>query len=180
MNYDAAHPTDGMFWYGSRVRFTDVKDGTSNTLLLSETLLGTNTSTTTGQNPQPPRDYVSLNTSVFTANAAGGYLKGGVLVTNRPPECDNGVRVWAGLRGSSWFWGGRDWNSVFSAYAPPNAPLPDCGAHGRGWFLARSVHANGVNVALVDGSVRFVGNDIALPTWRALATRDAGDIPGDY
>ena len=26
-NYDLRFPTDGLFWYGSKVRHTDVKDG---------------------------------------------------------------------------------------------------------------------------------------------------------
>jgi prepilin-type N-terminal cleavage/methylation domain-containing protein/prepilin-type processing-associated H-X9-DG protein len=181
VNYDAEHPTDGVFWYGSRTGFKDLTDGSSNTLLVSETLLGTNTNTTSPPPPGGPlRDYVSLDTSVFTANTDGGYLKGGALVTDRPPECDSGARAWAGLRGSSWFWGGRDWNTAFSTYAPPNAPLSDCGAHGRGWFLARSLHPGGVNVALADGSVHFVSNGIALTTWRALATRAGGEVPGDF
>jgi prepilin-type N-terminal cleavage/methylation domain-containing protein/prepilin-type processing-associated H-X9-DG protein len=179
--YDASHPTDGVFWYGSRIGFRDLSDGSSNTLLLAEALLGTNTSTTSVLPPALVlRDYVSLDTSVFTANPAGGYLRGGALVTDRPAECDTGTRAWAGLRGSSWFWGGRDWNSAFSAYASPNAPIPDCGAHGRGWFLARSLHSGGVNAALADGSVRFISNNIALTTWRSLATRAGGEVVGDY
>jgi prepilin-type N-terminal cleavage/methylation domain-containing protein len=38
--YDPAFQTDGVFWFGSGVRFTDIADGTSNTMLLSESLLG--------------------------------------------------------------------------------------------------------------------------------------------
>lgn len=179
--YDASHPTDGVFWYGSQIGYRDLTDGSSNTLLLSETVLGTNTSATSAQPPSMPlRHYVSLSTAVFQSNSAGGFLKSGSLVTERPPECDAGTRSWAGKRGSSWFWGGRDWNSAFSAYAAPNASIPDCGAHGRGWFLARSQHPGGVNVALGDGSVRFIPNSINLATWRALATRSGGEVSGEY
>src|SRR5262249_23902228 len=32
-NYDLRFPTDGLFWYGSKVRHTDVTDGVSTTLL---------------------------------------------------------------------------------------------------------------------------------------------------
>jgi len=46
--------------------------------------------------------------------------------------------------------------------------------------FARSRHTNGVNVALCDGSCRFVSNSVNLVTWRALGTALGGDIPGDY
>jgi prepilin-type processing-associated H-X9-DG protein len=41
---------------------------------------------------------------------------------------------------------------------------------------ARSKHDGGVNVALADGSVRFVADSIDLATWRALGTRANGDL----
>jgi len=46
--------------------------------------------------------------------------------------------------------------------------------------IARSYHSGGVNVVLLDGSVRFVTNDIPLATWRALGTRAGGEVIGDY
>jgi prepilin-type processing-associated H-X9-DG protein len=45
---------------------------------------------------------------------------------------------------------------------------------------SRSYHTGGVNVVLMDGSVRFVTNDIAPATWRALGTRASGEVVGDY
>ena len=43
-------------------------------------------------------------------------------------------------------------------------------------ITARSFHSGGVNVLLMDGSVRFVRNTIALATWRAMGTRDTGEV----
>ena len=40
---------------------------------------------------------------------------------------------------------------------------------------ARSFHASGVNVAMMDGSVHYVQNGIDLRTWRALSTRQEGE-----
>ena len=40
---------------------------------------------------------------------------------------------------------------------------------------ARSQHQGGVNVAMADGSVRYVIDNIDLATWRAMGTRDNGD-----
>jgi prepilin-type N-terminal cleavage/methylation domain-containing protein/prepilin-type processing-associated H-X9-DG protein len=46
--------------------------------------------------------------------------------------------------------------------------------------LVRSRHTNGVNVALCDGSVRFVSNNVSLITWRALGTAWGGEVFGNY
>jgi prepilin-type N-terminal cleavage/methylation domain-containing protein/prepilin-type processing-associated H-X9-DG protein len=46
--------------------------------------------------------------------------------------------------------------------------------------LSRSYHIGGVNVLLMDGSVRFVTNSIMLTTWQALGTRNYGDLVGDF
>ncbi|MEO8497725.1 MAG: H-X9-DG-CTERM domain-containing protein [Planctomycetota bacterium] len=40
---------------------------------------------------------------------------------------------------------------------------------------ARSLHPGGVNVALSDGSVRFVGATVDLLVWQAAATRELGE-----
>ena len=44
---------------------------------------------------------------------------------------------------------------------------------------ARSYHPTGVNVALMDGSVRFVRSSIAQATWRALGTSAGGEVIGN-
>ena len=39
-----------------------------------------------------------------------------------------------------------------------------------------SYHPGGVNLAFGDGSVRFIKNSVALSVWRALSTRNGGEI----
>jgi prepilin-type processing-associated H-X9-DG protein len=39
-----------------------------------------------------------------------------------------------------------------------------------------STHPGGVNLVFVDGSVRFIKESIALPVWRALSTRNGGEV----
>ena len=39
-----------------------------------------------------------------------------------------------------------------------------------------SAHPGGVNLAFGDGSVRFIKDTIALTVWRALSTRNGGEI----
>jgi prepilin-type N-terminal cleavage/methylation domain-containing protein/prepilin-type processing-associated H-X9-DG protein len=45
-----------------------------------------------------------------------------------------------------------------------------------------SYHPGGVNILLGDGSVRFIKDSVALSVWRALSTRNGGEIVGasDY
>jgi prepilin-type processing-associated H-X9-DG protein len=45
---------------------------------------------------------------------------------------------------------------------------------------ARSYHPGGINVALMDGSVRAVNSGITLQVWRALGTRGGGEPIGDF
>ncbi|VTU00094.1 Protein containing DUF1559 OS=Rhodopirellula maiorica SM1 GN=RMSM_07741 PE=4 SV=1: N_methyl: SBP_bac_10 [Gemmataceae bacterium] len=183
--YDSQFPTDGMFWYGARVGFRDLTDGSSNTMMASEALLGPGGSNVTSATPPagvPQRHYVGLNTSTYTPGGApiGGWVVGGSLQTTRPGDCDSGSRNWTTNRGSTWFWGGRDWNVVFSTALKPNDSLPDCGAHGRGYFAARSQHTGGVNVAMCDGSVRFVSNSVETPTWQGASTRGGGETANNW
>jgi hypothetical protein len=44
---------------------------------------------------------------------------------------------------------------------------------------ANSNHTNLVNLCLCDGSVRSVSNGISITTWRALGTRNGGEVPGN-
>ena len=41
---------------------------------------------------------------------------------------------------------------------------------------ARSYHAGGVNTLFMDGSVRFITDSIPQATWRALGTRNGGEV----
>jgi prepilin-type processing-associated H-X9-DG protein len=47
-------------------------------------------------------------------------------------------------------------------------------------FTARSRHTGGVNVALCDGTARFVNDSIAWATWQALGTSRGNEVVGDF
>jgi len=174
-NYDLRYPSDGMFWSKSHVRFADLSDGSSRTLLMSESLLGIN-SNTSGPEPYRPKRQMASMCNQFSLNPSGPGLVG---VSN--PDLEQLVAAatyWRGCRGGAWIWG-REFVTTFSAYMPPNTRVPDMVAKGIGFFAARSSHPGGVNALFADGSVHFIVDAIHLETWRALSTRAGGDLASE-
>ena len=45
---------------------------------------------------------------------------------------------------------------------------------------SRSLHTDGVNVVLANGSSRFVSDNIDLTVWRALLSIASRDVVSDY
>lgn len=96
------------------------------------------------------------------------------------------------LRGFTW-WGDA---SGFTTYLAPNSPLPDriytagycnnmprqnlpCAVSGGStptMFASRSRHPGGVQVAMADGSARFVTTMVDISIWRAMSTAQGGDV----
>ena len=129
----------------------DFIDGTSNTLAVSEIIIGHPRSRT---NPAPD-------------NQAGADL-----VTNVANGC-TGVNFAAGAtlagRGMSWFRGFEVAHMGFTSVMTPNSNLWDCGGNSNHMMMAaRSVHPGGVQATLVDGSVKFFTESIDLNTWRFM------------
>jgi prepilin-type N-terminal cleavage/methylation domain-containing protein/prepilin-type processing-associated H-X9-DG protein len=74
-------------------------------------------------------------------------------------------------------------DSMEAGYCDPAIPNPPCNGTtpaNKEMMFSRSRHEGGVNVALADGSVRWVSNDIGLGIWRALGTAQGADIVGSY
>ena len=167
-NYDVRLPTDGVFWNGSSEGLQSLIDGTSNTLLMSEALLGTNFDTMNAPPAMPNRQIASPRGGI-SLNPNGGTV---------PPLGDSlcaGTGRWTGDRGLSWIYGLAQ-STTFNAYVTPNSKTPDCQAHGIGWFKAASYHRQGVNALLGDGGVRYFSDSVALPVWRGMSTRSGGEV----
>jgi prepilin-type N-terminal cleavage/methylation domain-containing protein/prepilin-type processing-associated H-X9-DG protein len=165
---------DGMFEARIPHRLVEVQDGTSNTAMMSESLLGDGPENFAGPIPGPVQTVYAYvpGTPLSDAACAAAQLWN---VENR--------------RGFMWATGEMRCGS-YNHYLPPNAMVPDCVTNdlnpGPGQYTAnafrtaRSNHPGGVNVLLGDGSVRLVGNTITLDVWRALGTRAGGEVAGDF
>lgn len=178
-NYDARYPTDGLAWYGSKVKVTGISDGTSNTVLYSESLLGDGlnasgpASSLTTQQLQ--RKQASFGSVWRTNSGSQGVHEGGTTVINPNLAARVGeVSSWSGNRGSQWI-RGLEHATMMTGYLPPNSKIPDFTAHGRMFGGPRSNHTGGVNVGFCDGSVRFVRDSVPVPAWQAAWSRNGGE-----
>jgi prepilin-type processing-associated H-X9-DG protein len=90
--------------------------------------------------------------------------------------------------GMTWFLSGLALTN-YNHCTTPNAVHPDCTFsppydpnnlsarfYDEGVFTARSNHRGGVNAMMMDGSVRFVNDGIALAVWRALGTKSGNEV----
>ena len=167
-NYYESNPdTDGVFWRGSHTGFMSLKDGTTGTIAVAETLLGLR-GDRTSELADPQRQM-----------ARGG---------SGPPGGPTGQELFDGIPSATSFDGGRatswirglGYNTYVDGFLTPNHALPDAAHHGGGLVGARSAHSGGVNVLLCDGSARFVGDTVERDTWRALFSRNGGEIVGEF
>jgi len=153
-------PPDGVFYANSAIRISDIFDGTSNTALMSETLLGRGGPDITNRAQADPRIvYISLGTSQQLSMAV--CQSASLFKTNRQSTWADGAYPTA----------------LYNHWFRPNTPEFDCLRHSNpAWKAARSRHTGGVNVLLGDCSLRFVRDSVDLTVWRALATRNGGEV----
>lgn len=153
----------GVLYYLSRIRFADVLDGTSNTMMFSERLRGNGT-------PDPKTDlFVMTNQTSLQATYDT------CMATNTATAVP---------LTSKWGWSwtmGENCCTLYNHVATPNSiscagiPFPGTMTNMAMQVSASSRHPGGVNATMVDGSVRFTTSSIDLLTWRALGTRSGGE-----
>ena len=158
----------------SRIRIADITDGTSNTACMSESVLGDGTRSVFGP------------TAPGSPQTTYGYLLTFQSSLDDPSCAAPSAWNYADLRQFLWY-SGEIRNTAYNHYYTPNSKNYDCitnaaalGYTAIGWKAARSRHAGGVHLLLCDGSVRFVGDTINVGTWMALATRNGGEVIGEF
>jgi hypothetical protein len=78
------------------------------------------------------------------------------------------------------FWPFRAFISSRSVHSPPNSRNPDFENHGEIVSGPRSLHVGGAQLSLCDGSVRFVSENVNLPTFLAIFSRNDGQVVGEF
>lgn len=167
---------DGAFYPNSQLPLRRFTDGTSHTLLAAEVKAWTPYT----RNGGPAS--TAIPNSVAEATAA---------VQSGKDEKDTGHTEWPD---------GRVHHTGFTATMRPNTYVPyfmnklglEVDADFNSWqegkngsagsptyamITSRSEHPGIVQVAMVDGSVQVVSDEIDLPVWRGMATRAGGEIP---
>jgi len=174
--YDLRYPTDGLFYYGSACGFRDIQDGSSNTMVFSESILGSRTSAST-QSAVPTGFDRLAGFSGHVPNTDSPGLSG--LVDPDLASLAKRCQLWFGTRSFGWIVG-KPMATTFTAYLRPNDPVPDVFSMSIGFFAARSFHPGGVHAAFGDGSVHFINDSITAEAWRALATRAGGECVNGF
>jgi prepilin-type processing-associated H-X9-DG protein/prepilin-type N-terminal cleavage/methylation domain-containing protein len=154
---------DGMFMPASVVRIQDATDGTSNTFFFGEQ----------SRFPNEPGSS-QFGWVIYAAPFGDSYFfTGGVRVTagafvipalNAPADTTGAI-----------------FNACFANCSQPpdwinngNPPGGPCYQLGQWGF--RSLHPGGVNFSFADGSVKFIKTSISPQTYRALGTRNLGEV----
>ncbi|RMF38916.1 MAG: DUF1559 domain-containing protein [Planctomycetota bacterium] len=164
----------GVFYPNSFLRFADVIDGTSNTLLAAEVRAWT----PYWRNGGPPTTSIPNSIAEAAAIVASGVQFKSTGHTEWPD--------------------GRVHHTGFTTTLAPNTDLVQVhagtthhfvdynswqegknGANGNpsyAMITSRSYHTGVVQVSLVDGSVRSITENIDLKIWRSISTRAGGEV----
>jgi prepilin-type N-terminal cleavage/methylation domain-containing protein/prepilin-type processing-associated H-X9-DG protein len=165
---------NGLFEETRITSIAKVADGLSHTAAFSERLVGTQRDGSARDSKYmtlaPARDMWGQRADGQTATQ---YVQACVVSARDEPDFS------FGLAGRSWFWTGRD-HTLYTHTQTPNGKVPDCTGAGfrttPGMVTARSLHPGGVNVCMGDGSVRFTRETTHVDVWRALGSRNGGEI----
>jgi prepilin-type processing-associated H-X9-DG protein len=150
---------NGIFFKNSKIQLAAVPDGTSNTFMIGETLIGDGSD----KAKTVKRQHVVLDAMAL-----------------KDLNDNSGVKLFeaneniAGDRGHHWIQG-KFLQGTFTGTLPINDAKPDVSCGGAGGLSALRTLGKGVNISMGDGSVRFVSLKVSMQVWQAACTRDGGE-----
>jgi hypothetical protein len=157
---------------GAEIRFADVTDGLSNTLMMSEHLVGDNNNgiLMNGKSSEPRIGAAFPGARQFPTQADVDAFGAACLA----------VTAHNSTNGQHWI-APLPTQTVLNTVAPPNWRFPNCQTSSSGFasdrdgvYAARSRHPGGVQCTLGDASVRFVSESVTLDVWHWLGGRNDG------
>jgi prepilin-type N-terminal cleavage/methylation domain-containing protein/prepilin-type processing-associated H-X9-DG protein len=161
--------TNGTAWwiggnpyFGAVVRIAGILDGTSNTAGFGEWVKG-----------RSGQDAPGLN----LVYAIGQYKNGGPLSDYQLCQAAS-TPLWD-FKGEYWTLQDTGRGGPYYHAMPPDHTACAVSANFGNvdsFIGPSSAHPGGVNLLMLDGSVRFVKESINLPTWNALGTRAGGEV----
>ncbi|WP_430453925.1 DUF1559 domain-containing protein [Rhodopirellula europaea] len=173
---DYGSATDGLFWVESKTQFRDILDGTSNTIMLAETLMG------------PGSDLAEIPYHMngkYIASGSGRDVSDmqtyrDTVWAQDPRTFIDSHTSWSGTRNTAWISGFGSGGGSLNGWYTPNNALPDLAVRAYMVSGPRSQHAGGVMIGLADGSVRFITDSIELELYRGLWTVRGREITTEF
>ncbi|MDR3632982.1 MAG: DUF1559 domain-containing protein [Isosphaeraceae bacterium] len=158
------------------VSLASITDGTSNTAALSESLIND------GQGNSPdPRRNLNYTNSALVEKADAPVMS--VIQDGMAPGAVHNWQAWSYYKGLTWAYTDSWERHVYAHVFPPNGPNITTYStntfrclEGDSAMNPTGNHPGGVNLSMMDGSVRFIKNSVSLPAWWALGTRGRGEI----
>lgn len=166
-----------------------IRDGTSNTGLFSERLVGLKANSGLAQ------------LRLGSADAKRGFFDSGATIPGETGDTAQAMSFYntcKALPGSTVAKNslcfGYNWHvgyyvhgtNMYTHFGPPN--MPSChnnqyeNSATQTWEISAGIgsptsnHPGGVNVCFSDGSVKYIKDTVGLPTWWALGTRNGGEV----
>jgi prepilin-type N-terminal cleavage/methylation domain-containing protein/prepilin-type processing-associated H-X9-DG protein len=182
-------PPNGVFMLdGGAIGFTNITDGSSNTIACAEWITGTgnNSAVTIPTDVVMSGTYppgVTRNTPQMVMPAGGAaFLRWEATCTAEATNPAFRALYHTTLMGQSWCYALPNWCSG-NIVLPPNPKYSNCtvspasaGTAAPGNYGMSSFHPGGANVVMCDASVRFLKNSTSMPTIWALASCAQGEV----
>jgi prepilin-type N-terminal cleavage/methylation domain-containing protein/prepilin-type processing-associated H-X9-DG protein len=159
---------------GPVVTLATIIDGTSNTVIFSEYVRGMNNTSSDGiwqvynDTKSSAKVVTAVTTLAANCRAVPSRIQGGTVID--------------GQKGVDWLFQHCGSGGCYSHIMQPNTKAcyfggSNTAGHPTATMVsASSNHPGGVNVAFLDGSVKFIKNSVSQQTWWGISTKAGGEV----